>query len=155
MESRNVTNDEKYSMKPLYSFERENQWEMYFDAAQNLIHENDSTIMNLTLSLLMGENFDHFWRYSGSLTIPPCTENVMWTVFNQSILILNYDFELFRDDLFFQSYRGPQPLYDRKVLRSFPEEYTSSIPDQKCCSKGSKNEIFFSGTLMVLFLRFF
>ena len=149
-----MTND---LMKPLYNLQRENQWEMYFDAAQNLIHENDSTIMNLTLSSLMGENLNLFWRYSGSLTTPPCTENVIWTVFKQSILILNYDFELFRDDLFFQSYRGPQSLYDRKVLRSFSEEYSSPIPDQRLCysdSKGSKNEIFFSGTLTVIFLRF-
>lgn len=56
--------------------------------------------------------------------------------------ILNYDFESFRDDLFFESYRGPQPLYNRTTLQSLPEKIAPLIPDQTCCSnKGSKIEL--------------
>jgi hypothetical protein len=87
----------------------------------------------------MGNNLNDFWRYDGSLSIPPCTEGVIWTVFRQSILILNYDFEKFRDELFFESYRGPQPLYERSVLRSFPDKIVSPIPEQRCClNKGQR-----------------
>ncbi|CAF3877020.1 unnamed protein product [Rotaria sp. Silwood1] len=84
----------------------EQQWRNYFDAAHRLITENSSTTIDLTLSLLMGSNLTEFWRYDGSLTTPPCDENVIWSIFRQPIMILDYDFETFRDGLFFQSYRG-------------------------------------------------
>lgn len=143
MESRNVTDHGIDRIDPLRHLTIENQWYKYFDAAQKLTHENDSTMINLTLSLLMGSNLNDFWRYDGSLSTPPCTESVIWTVFRQPIFILNYEFESFRDDLFFQSYRGPQPLYKRTIRRSFPEKIVSLIPDQNCCSnKGSKIELF-------------
>ncbi|CAF3887280.1 unnamed protein product, partial [Rotaria sp. Silwood1] len=58
----------------------------------------------------MQSDLTQFWRYEGSLTTPECDENVIWTIFRRPILILDYDFENFRDDLFFESYRGPQPL---------------------------------------------
>jgi hypothetical protein len=111
----------------------EDQWKKYFNVSQNLTKENDSTSISLVLSSLIGNNLTDFWRYDGSLSIPPCTEGVIWTVFKQSILILNYDFEQFRDYLFFESYRGPQPLYERPVLRSFPGKIDSPIPEQRCC----------------------
>ncbi|CAF3920484.1 unnamed protein product [Rotaria sp. Silwood1] len=123
----------------------EQQWRNYFDAAHRLITENSSTTIDLTLSLLMGSNLTEFWRYDGSLTTPPCDENVIWSIFRQPIMILDYDFETFRDGLFFQSYRGPQPLYYRQVYRSFAEENLSPIPDQNCCSnRKSEAALFFN-----------
>ena len=74
--------------------------------------------------------------------------------FDDLFYIFNYEFESFRDDLFFESYRDPQPLYDRKVCRSFLEEIISPIPDQRCC-KGSKSEIFFPLILIMFFFHYF
>lgn len=38
------------------------------------------------LPLAVG-NPDHFYRYSGSLTTPPCYESVVWTIFENAISI--------------------------------------------------------------------
>lgn len=32
-------------------------------------------------------NLNGYFRYSGSLTIPPCSESVIWTVFRRKIPI--------------------------------------------------------------------
>jgi len=142
MESRNDTNNEARFVKT--NIKTVDQWKKYFDAAQELKNKNNSNTINLILNLLMGNNVNDFWRYEGSLSTPPCTENVIWTIFKQRIFILDYQFETFRDDLFFQSYRGPQSLYNRIVYRSFPDKILSPIPDQNWCSnKLSKPESFF------------
>lgn len=48
----------------------------------------DSTNLNeqviiptIELSKFLGEiEFKKFWNYQGSLTYPPCTEGIMWTI---------------------------------------------------------------------------
>ncbi|CAF1286125.1 unnamed protein product [Rotaria magnacalcarata] len=137
----------------------EKQWQNYFDAAHKLIEQNSSTTLDLTLELLMGSNVAEFWRYLGSLTTPSCAENVIWTVFRQPISILDYDFGFFRDDLFFESYRGPQPLYHRQVNRSFLNEKLSPIPDENLCvnkisEAGLFFDIFHQTTICVLHFSF-
>ncbi|CAF5210759.1 unnamed protein product, partial [Rotaria magnacalcarata] len=57
----------------------------------------------------MGENLQDFWRYEGSLTTPPCTEGIIWTIFTQPIIFIEEQLKLLRDNVFFEDYRGPQP----------------------------------------------
>ena len=109
------------------------QWKSYFDSSQKLTQAGNTTNITLTLNTIMGKNVKDFWRYNGSLTTPPCSENVTWTVFKQEIDIFDYEFAGFRHDLFFESFRGPQPLFDRQVCRSFEHETLSPIPDEQCC----------------------
>jgi carbonic anhydrase len=122
--------------------EIEQEWQRFFTIAQTLKNENDSTIFNLNLDLLMGETLTDFWRYEGSLTTPPCTEGIIWTLFKQEIIFVESEFQSFRNNLYFEDYRRPQPLYNRTVYRNFFNETVSPIPDYNCCvRKGSNNQL--------------
>jgi carbonic anhydrase len=58
-----------------------------------------------------------YYTFSGSLTTPPCTEDVAWFVLKHPVTISSAEIEqfstLYRDDA-----RPTQPLYDRVVLET-------------------------------------
>ncbi len=58
-----------------------------------------------------------FFRYSGSLTTPPCSEGVLWTVFRQPITASAAQIEQFAR-LFPGNARPTQPLNERSLLES-------------------------------------
>ena len=115
------------------------EWRKYFSEAGNLTRITDSTVISLNLALLMGTNLNDFWRYEGSLTTPPCTEGIIWTIFKTPILFTESEIESFRENILFEDYRGPQPLYDRLIYRNFLTETLSSVPDYNCCLKALYN----------------
>jgi hypothetical protein len=117
------------------------EWQRYFNIAQTLQDENNSTIFNLNLALLMGETLTDFWRYQGSLTTPPCTEGVIWTIFKNEIPFLESEFKSFRQNIYFEDYRRPQPLYNRTIYRNFFNETFSSVPDYNCCPGKDLNRV--------------
>jgi carbonic anhydrase len=144
------THEEESTANSLLSMRQTNEWKQYFDASQKLTHPQDSVNISLNLNLLMGQNLNEFWRYDGSFTTPPCTEIVVWNIFKEMISLFDYEFDTFRHDLFFESFRGPQPLYYRKVYRSFATETISSIPDERCCITNSS-----SGSSLYLYQAIF
>jgi carbonic anhydrase len=56
------------------------------------------------------------YRYQGSLTTPPCSETVLWTVLSTPILVSQKDVEAFQA-LFSMNARPIQPVNRRYVLR--------------------------------------
>jgi carbonic anhydrase len=133
MKSLFLNNETENNTSDLIDEETRMEWQRFFNVAQTLKQENNSTVFNLSLELLMGENLHDFWRYRGSLTTPPCTEGIVWTIFKDPIMFIESEFKSFRNNVYFEDYRRPQPLYNRTIYRNFFNESLSTIPDYNCC----------------------
>jgi len=55
------------------------------------------------------------FHYEGSLTTPPCSENVNWVVFEQPFMLSEGQVNLLKQNMPTNNYRGVQPLFDRVV----------------------------------------
>ena len=58
-----------------------------------------------------------YYTFSGSLTTPPCSENVTWFVLKHPVTVSSAEIERF-SRLYRHDARPTQPLYDRVVLES-------------------------------------
>jgi len=74
---------------------------------------NSTTIPLLKLQTLINQSFE-FWYYEGSLTTPPCTENVKWFI-SQTILTASNDQISTIAELMGRNHRPPQPMYHREL----------------------------------------
>nr|VZI34565.1 unnamed protein product [Spirometra erinaceieuropaei] len=61
--------------------------------------------------ILLPTKKNQFFRYFGSLTTPPCTENVQWTVMRNPLLVTTADLEKLRS-LRFGDSDGGKPMQD-------------------------------------------
>lgn len=118
------------------------EWKKFFADAKNLEEVSQSTYVSLNLAALIGRDLDDFWRYEGSLTTPPCTEGVIWTVFTTPIACREQDIDAFREKVFSQDYRGPQLLHNRTVYRNYPIESASPLSDYRCCSSNDSSRLY-------------
>ncbi len=66
------------------------------------------------LSRIFPEN-ETYYSYGGSLTTPPCTENVQWIVFKEPIAVSLEEVLKLKDNMPLKNYRDEQPLNDRLV----------------------------------------
>ncbi|CAG0885547.1 unnamed protein product [Cyprideis torosa] len=101
-----------------------------------------------SLSVILPENTDNFYRYGGSLTTPPCSQIVTWTVFETPIEISPLQIEHFRElksrlgEPIRVNVRPHQMLNGRMVLANYPScTLVSSAPRQAVIEYWS---IFFS-----------
>ncbi|XP_018864285.1 carbonic anhydrase 6 [Parus major] len=97
-----------------------------------------TTLSSLDIQAMLPENLSHFYRYQGSLTTPPCSESVIWTIFHSPIVLSHTQIQLLENSLLDghnrtlrNDYRHVQPLQGRVVEASFraqaqchPEEFT-------------------------------
>ncbi|SUX68577.1 Carbonic anhydrase precursor [Citrobacter freundii] len=60
-----------------------------------------------------------YWRYNGSLTIPPCTEGVSWTVLKTPVALSAQQLDKFHYIVGPANNRSPQPVNERKILDSY------------------------------------
>lgn len=68
------------------------------------------------INALLPENREYY-RYSGSLTTPPCTEGVRWIVFKEPMELSQEQLEKFRKVMGVDNNRPVQPINARKVLK--------------------------------------
>ncbi|KAL3974348.1 hypothetical protein ACER0C_022974 [Sarotherodon galilaeus] len=83
-------------------------------------------ISHLDVRSMLPENLNHFFRYQGSLTTPPCYESILWTVFDTPITLSHNQIRKLESTLMdmdnktlWNDYRIAQPLNGRIVESSF------------------------------------
>ncbi|XP_054435630.1 carbonic anhydrase 6 [Pteronotus mesoamericanus] len=94
---------------------------------KNIRHPGQSTVLSgLDIQDMLPENLYHYYSYQGSLTTPPCTENVQWFLLADTVRLsraqirklenslLDYQNKVIRND-----YRRTQPLNNRVVEANF------------------------------------
>ncbi|XP_075162096.1 carbonic anhydrase 2 [Haematobia irritans] len=130
------------------------------------IHKPHSTIDVEPISLfdLMPDDFSNYYTYIGSLTTPPCSEDVIWMDFINPISISSSMLDRFRALKTFDgsplshNFRPVQPLNNRKVYRSLSDSRlphtgpASSIPIIDAWENGSKQ--LYASSLLVMALLF-
>ncbi|CAI4223703.1 unnamed protein product [Auanema sp. JU1783] len=78
-------------------------------------------IDNIVLSKKLPQNKRSFFRYEGSLTTPPCSECVTWTIFQEPVSITHEQLELFRQIRdahqrpLVKNFRPTQEINDRTI----------------------------------------
>jgi carbonic anhydrase len=69
---------------------------------------------SLDLATLFPANND-FYSYEGSLTTPPCTENVNWVIFKEPIIVSVEEVLKLKKNMPKDNYRNEQPINNRIV----------------------------------------
>ncbi|GFR77362.1 carbonic anhydrase [Elysia marginata] len=93
---------------------------------------NATALATFSLRDIIPTSLTRFYRYSGSLTTPPCYESVAWTVFTSTIPISESQLQKFRQVMssdkdavtkaykpLVNNYRPPQPINGRVVYANF------------------------------------
>ena len=63
---------------------------------------------------ILPEDTQHYYHYVGSLTTPPCSENVQWYLLKQPVKASRYQIDAFRE-FYVDNERPVQELYDRAI----------------------------------------
>ncbi|XP_067841147.1 carbonic anhydrase 14 isoform X2 [Heptranchias perlo] len=97
-----------------------------FGKLQDIAEEGNSVhIPGFDITTLLPRQLHRFFRYSGSLTTPPCFQTVTWTIFNDTIQISQAQLNQLEtslktgDHMMDSNYRHVQPLNGRTVFASF------------------------------------
>ncbi|NWS82755.1 CAH6 anhydrase, partial [Toxostoma redivivum] len=117
-----------------------------------------TTLSSLDVQAMLPENLSHFYRYQGSLTTPPCSESVIWTIFHSPVVLSHTQIQLLENTLLDwhnrtlrNDYRHAQPLQGRVVEASFraqraqaqchPEEFTHRLDQIQMQLQDLKTEL--------------
>nr|XP_057941242.1 uncharacterized protein LOC131137376 isoform X4 [Doryrhamphus excisus] len=95
-------------------------------AGMGVASRQSMNISSLDVRSMLPENMNHFFRYQGSLTTPPCYESILWTVFDTPITLSHNQIRKLESTLMdidnktlWNDYRVAQDLNDRVVESSF------------------------------------
>ena len=80
--------------------------------------DGSQAIENISMNALMPNDMSDYFRYQGSLTTPPCTEIVLWTVMNNPVEVSQEQIDEYTAR-FGGTARPVQQLNRRYILKSF------------------------------------
>ena len=72
-----------------------------------------------------------FFRYNGSLTTPPCTEGITWTLLARTVPISSYQLSAFAANSVPFNFRPTQKLHTRKVIANFRPEPEEGVEEEE------------------------
>jgi carbonic anhydrase len=89
------------------------------------------------------------WRYDGSLTTPPCSENVKWIVMNNSVDLSADQIGAFTA-IYDNNARPTQPMNSREFLEQAPHEEPETLPETGGVVGGAQSVLVTIGVLLAL-----
>nr|XP_528593.4 carbonic anhydrase 9 isoform X4 [Pan troglodytes] len=114
--------------------EENSAYEQLLSRLEEIAEEGSETqVPGLDISALLPSDFSRYFQYEGSLTTPPCAQGVIWTVFNQTVMLSAKQLHTLSDTLWGPgdsrlqlNFRATQPLNGRVIEASFPAGVDSS-----------------------------
>ncbi|KFO73908.1 Carbonic anhydrase 9, partial [Cuculus canorus] len=114
-------------------------------------------VSGFNIAGLLPANLKLYFHYNGSLTTPPCSQTVKWTIFNQTMLISHYQMSMLVMSLrnddgkpLQNNYRPVKDLHGRRVLASFQ----TTLPSAKHLPAGDVLAILFGVLFAITALAF-
>lgn len=106
--------------------DRNKDMQPFFDSVASVTQPGTSVEATFTLDDWLPRSFDDdYYTYSGSLTYPPCTQNVQWIIPRRKITCSKSQLATLKTllndegDVNKRAYRPEQKLFARKVFKSF------------------------------------
>lgn len=90
--------------------------ELWSDLPKEKEHEEQLDNVQINAKGLLPSDL-RYYTFTGSLTTPPCTENVTWFVLEQPVSLSAAEIQRF-EKLYRHNARPTEPLFDRTVLES-------------------------------------
>ncbi|XP_036891909.1 carbonic anhydrase 9 isoform X1 [Sturnira hondurensis] len=115
--------------------EENSAYEQLLSHLEEIAEEDSETwVPGLDVSALLPSDLSRYFRYEGSLTIPPCAQGVIWTVFNQTVKLSAKQLHTLSGSLWGPedsrlelNFRATQPLNGRMIEASFPTEVQQTV----------------------------
>lgn len=90
--------------------------ELWSDLPKEKEHEEQLDNVQINAKALLPSDLGYY-TFPGSLTTPPCTENVTWFVLEKPVTVSAEEIQRF-EKLYRHNARPTEPLYDRVVMES-------------------------------------
>lgn len=109
-------NNEEFTVMSILA--KEGEESQIFEFLESFLPINVNNTKNIHEPLDLTTLFPktkNYYAYGGSLTTPPCTENVNWIVFKEPIIVSEAEVLKLKKNMPKDNYRNEQPLNGRQV----------------------------------------
>ncbi len=140
----------------LFDLQRDDN--LYINDLLSILNQTTNTSISIQHQINISRLFPtvsspHFYLYNGSLTSPPCTENVTWIIIARHIPISPYQLEVFTGNSVPFNFRPPQKLHSRKVSANFrPQSHEEDASVHHSSAYIKQIPIFLLLLILIIFL---